>query len=403
MAEDRMAFTDVLRKGDVAPEDWLRDTVQLVVRELMEAEVSAQIGATRYERSGERVAQRNGYRSRPWDTRLGTLDLQIPKLRQGSYFPSWLEPRRRSEQALVSVVAEAYLLGVSTRKVEALVQSLGIASLSKSEVSRLCTVLDEQVEKFRNRRLDADYPYLWLDARYEHVREDGRVLSMAVISAHGVRADGVREVLGVDVGLSEDVALWRGFLQGLIARGLRGVQLVTSDAHRGLKQAIAEVFVGASWQRCKVHFLRNIEAEVPKSAQQLVLAAVRPIFRQEDRTAAQAELKKVCDTLQGRFPQVVRMLTEAEEEVFTFYDFPVEHRQQIYSTNPFERLNKELKRRSAVVGIFPNRAAVIRLLGALLAEQNDEWMVGHRYFSEASMKKLTNATEVQQLETPISA
>ena len=388
MAEDSMTLLDVLRKGEAPPEDILRTAVQLVVQELMEAEVSAQIGAERYERSPERVTHRNGYRTRPWDTRLGTLQLQIPKLRSGSYFPSWLEPRRRAEQALVAVVAEAYVKGVSTRKVEALVQSLGIAGLSKSEVSRLCQSLDEQVEAFRSRRLDAEYPYVWLDARYEHVREGGRVVSMAVISAHGVRADGVREVLGVDVGLSEHTVLWREFLQGLVARGLRGVQLVTSDAHPGLKQAIAEVFVGAAWQRCRVHFLRNVEAQVPKSAQQLVAAAVRPIFHQANRQAAQEQLRQVCATLEGRFPKVVALLTAAEEEIFTFYDFPPEHWRQIYSTNPFERLNKELKRRSAVVGIFPNRAAVIRLLGAMLAEQNDEWLVSKRYFSENSMRKL---------------
>jgi len=398
MTEDTMTFADVLHKGDEAPEDFLRQAVQLFVRELMEAEVKAQVGADRFERTTDRVTQRNGYRSRPWDTRVGTLELQIPKLRTGSYFPSWLEPRRRSEQALVSVVAEAYLKGVSTRKVEAVVQTLGIASLSKSEVSRLCEVLDEQVDKFRQRRLDADYPYLWLDARYEHVREDGRVVSMAVVSAHAVRADGIREVLGVDVGLSEDVELWRTFLQGLVGRGLRGVKLVTSDSHRGLKQAIAEVFVGAAWQRCRVHFLRNIEAHVPKNAQQLVMAAVRPIFLQVDRYSAQAELKKVCASLHERFPKVVNLLRDAEEEVFTFYDFPVEHRRQIYSTNPFERLNKELKRRSAVVGIFPNGASVIRLLGALLAEQNDEWLVGHHYFSEISMLKITAPTEDAQLQ-----
>jgi putative transposase len=403
MTEETMTFADVLRKTDEPPEDILRSAVQLFVRELMEAEVKVQVGADRFERTADRVTQRNGYRSRAWDTRVGTLDLQIPKLRTGSYFPSWLEPRRRSEQALVSVVAEAYLKGVSTRKVEAVVQTLGIASLSKSEVSRLCEVLDEQVEKFRQRRLDADYPYLWLDARYEHVREDGRVVSMAVVSAHAVRADGIREVLGIDVGLSEDVELWRTFLQGLVGRGLRGVKLVTSDGHRGLKQAIAEVFVGASWQRCRVHFLRNIEAQVPKNAQQLVMAAVRPIFHQVDRHSAQAELKKVCASLKERFPKVVNLLGDAEEEVFTFYDFPVEHRRQIYSTNPFERLNKELKRRSAVVGIFPNRAAVIRLLGALLAEQNDEWLVGHHYFSEVSMLKITAPKEDAQLQLTATA
>lgn len=403
MAEESMTLLDVLRKGEAPPEDILRTAVQLVVQELMEAEVSAQIGAERYERSTERVTHRNGYRTRPWDTRLGTLELQIPKLRTGSYFPSWLEPRRRAEQALVAVVAEAYVKGVSTRKVEALVQSLGITGMSKSEVSRLCQSLDEQVEAFRSRRLDAAYPYLWLDARYEHVREGGRVVSMAVISAHGVRADGVREILGVDVGLSEHVVLWREFLQGLVARGLRGVQLVTSDAHPGLKQAIAEVFVGAAWQRCRVHFLRNVEAQVPKNAQQLVAAAVRPIFHQANRAAAHEQLRQVCATLEGRFPKVVALLTAAEDEIFTFYDFPQEHWRQIYSTNPFERLNKELKRRSTVVGIFPNRAAVIRLLGAILAEQNDEWLVSKRYFSENSMRKLCQREREEVVQSELVA
>jgi putative transposase len=391
MAEDRMTLADVLGKEDAAG-DLLREAVCWLVQQLMEGEVSAQIGAGRYERTAERVAQRNGYRSRAWDTRLGTLELKIPKLRAGSYFPSWLEPRRRAEQALTAVIAEAYVQGVSTRKVEALVQALGIGGISKSEVSRLCASLDEQVEAFRTRRLDAEYPYLWLDARYEHVREDGRVVSMAVVVADGVRADGVREVLGIDVGLSEDVALWREFLQGLVARGLRGVQLVVSDAHGGLKQAIAEVFVGAAWQRCRVHFMRNVIARVPKTAQAMVAATVRTIFQQPDRAVAQAQLQQVSASLAGRFPRVVELLMAAEEEIFTFYDFPPEHWRQIYSTNPLERLNKELKRRSAVVGIFPNRAAVIRLLGAILAEQNDEWLVGRHYFSEASMRKLQRPT-----------
>ena len=288
----------------------------------------------------------------------------------------------------MAVVAEAYVQGVSTRKVEALVQSLGIAGISKSEVSRLCASLDAQTEAFRTRRLDAEYPYLWLDARYEHVREDHRVQAMAVVVAYGVRADGVREVLGVDVGLSEDVVCWRAFLQGLVARGLRGVKLVISDAHPGLKQAVKEVCLGAAWQRCRVHFMRNVLARVPKQAQAMVAATVRTIFEQATRAAAETQLLLVIESLQARFPQVVQLLLEAEAEILTFYDFPAEHRRQIYSTNPLERLNKELKRRSAVVGIFPNRGAVLRLFGALLAEQNDEWVVGHRYFSEASMRKL---------------
>jgi putative transposase len=388
-----MTVLDVLRKDEGGGGDLLREAVQWFVHELMAAEVTAIVGAEPYERSDERATQRNGHRSRRWDTRVGTLELQIPKLRQGSYFPSWLEPRKRSEQALVAVVAEAYVKGVSTRKVEALVQSLGIAGISKSEVSRLCAVLDEEVKAFRERRLDAEYPYVWLDARYEHVREGGRVISMASVAAHGVRADGVREVLGVDVGLSEDVVLWKEFLRGLQDRGLRGVKLVTSDAHRGLKQAIAEVFVGAAWQRCRVHFMRNVEARVSRTAQPMVATAVRTIFQQPDRAAAQAQLATICATLREQFPTVVQLLADAEEEVFTFYDFPEEHRRQIYSTNPFERLNKELKRRTAVVGIFPNRDAVIRLHGALLAEQNDEWLVGKRYFSEGSMAKLLRPPE----------
>jgi len=286
MTETSMASLEALRKGEEAEGDWLREAVRGMVQELMEAEVSSRIGAGRFERSEERTTQRNGYRSRPWDTRLGSMELAIPKLRTGSSFPSFLEPRRRAEQALVAVVAEAYVQGVSTRKVEALVQSLGIDSLSKSEVSRLCASLDEQVTAFRTRRLDAEYPYLWLDARYEHVREDGRGQSMAVVVAYGVRADGVRDVLGVAVEVQEDVDRWRAFLQDLVARGVRGVRLVVSDAHPGLKQAIREVFVGASWQRCRVHFLRNVLSQVPKTAQAMVAATVRTIFDQPDRAAA---------------------------------------------------------------------------------------------------------------------
>jgi transposase-like protein len=385
-----MALVDVLRKGQDPEVDFLKEGVRWLVQELMEAEVSAQIGADRYARSDERTTQRNGYRKRPWDTRVGTLELAIPKLRSGSYFPSWLDARKRGEQALIAVVAEAYVQGVSTRKVEALVQTLGITGISKSEVSRLCAVLDAQVAAFRTRRLDAEYPYIWVDARYEHVREDHRVQAMAVVIAYGVRADGVREVLGLDIGLTEDVVVWRAFLQGLVARGVRGVKLVISDAHPGLKQAVKEVFLGAGWQRCRVHFMRNLLARVPKSAQAMVAATVRTIFDQPDRAAAEAQLLQVVEALQDRFPAVTQFLLETEGEILTFYDFPPEHHRQIYSTNPLERLNKELKRRSAVVGIFPNRPAVLRLFGALLAEQNDEWLVaGHRYMSETSLRKLS--------------
>ena len=383
-----MALLESLRKGDSVGLDFVREAVSVFVHELMAEEVGAVVGAGRYERSEERTTQRNGVRHRPWDTRVGTVDLAIPKLRTGSYFPSWLEPRRRGEQALVAVVAEAYLRGVSTRKMEAVVQAMGSAGMSKSEVSRLCASLDSQVKAFRTRRLDGEYPYVFLDARYEHVREDDRVQSMAVVIAYGVKADGVREVLALDVVLSEDLEQWRGFLQGLVARGVRGVRLVTSDAHPGLKRAITEVFLGASWQRCRVHFLRNLLARVPKSAQPMVAATVRTTFHQDSCEQAQAQLRQVCATLGARFPKVAELLTAAEEEILTFYDFPREHWRQIYSTNPLERLNKELKRRSAVVGIFPNREAVLRLLGALLAEQNDEWLVQRHYFSEESMTKL---------------
>jgi transposase-like protein len=275
--------------------------------------------------------------------------------------------------------------------------------MSKSEVSRLCAALDTEVAAFRERRLDAVYPYLWLDARYEHIREDHRVQSLPLVVAYGVRADGVREVLGVDIVQSEDTPNWREFLQGLVARGARGVRLVVSDAHPGLKQAIREVFSGAAWQRCRVHFMRNLLAKVPRSAQEMVAATVRTIFEQTSRAAAQAQLQLVCQTLAPRFPKVVELLEAAEEEVFAFYDFPAEHWRQIRSTNPLERLNKELKRRSAVVGIFPNRAAALRLFGAMLAEQNDEWAVGRHYFSELSMRKLTAPPEpnsAPQLEAP---
>src|SRR5215212_7676486 len=342
MAEERMALPDLLRKGEEPAEDPLRDLVRWAVQELMEAEVSAQIGAGRYERTDDRSTQRNGYRPRSWDTRVGSLELQIPQLRQGSDFPSWLEPRRRAEQALVAVIAEAYVQGVSMCKVEAVVQALGISGISKSEVSRLAAALDAQVDAFRTRRLDAAYPYLWVDARYEHVREGGRVVSMAVVVAYGVRADGVREVLGLDVGFSEDVEFWRSFFQSVVARGLRGVQLVISDAHAGLKRAITEVFVGAAWQRCRVHFMRNLLARVPKKAQAMVAAAVRPIFQQADRTAAQRQLREVCTALQAQFPHAVALLEEAEEEIFTFYDFPPEPRRQIYSTNPLEMASSQL-------------------------------------------------------------
>jgi transposase-like protein len=307
--------------------------------------------------------------------------LRIPKLREGSYFPGFLEARRRSERALVSVVQQAYVHGVSTRQVEDLVQAMGMTGLSKSTVSRMCAELDEEVEAFRTRPLEKRYPYLWLDAMYEKIRLNGRVVSHALIIATGVCEDGHREVLGLTVGLSEEEATWKEFLRELVARGLHGVQLVTSDAHEGLKKAIGAVFQGASWQRCRVHFLRNVAASVPRSAQGMVLAAVRTIFTQETQEGARQALHETAGMLEAKFPQVTAKLVEAEEDLLAYMVFPEEHRKQISSTNPLERVNKEVRRRTRVIGIFPDRGSLIRLAGALLAEQHDEWLVARSYMS----------------------
>lgn len=376
--------------------DFFREALLSVLRELMEIEVQAKTGASLGERSPERLCQRNGYRDRRLDTRIGSLLLPIPKLREGSYFPSFLEPRRRSEEALLAVIAEAYVKGVSTRKVEDLVVALGLEGISKSEVSRICARLDEQVEAFRMRPLLGRYPYLFLDATYEKVRnETGRVVSMALVVAYGVAETGEREVLGLEVCRSEDYAFWRGFLSGLCARGLSGVVLVVSDAHQGLKQAIAEVFLGASWQRCRVHFLRNLLALVPKDGQGMVLAAVRLVFQQPDKARASQELRALADRLSDRLPRVSAALLGAEEEILAHMEFPPEHWKQISSTNPLERLNKEINRRTRVVGIFPDEESLIRLIGAVLAEQNDEWMVARKYMSRHSLARIYQASALE--------
>ena len=396
VAKDRMALLELLRKAGVEGDvDFLKEGLELLVQGLMELEVAQQIGAVKHERTPDRATHRNGYRPRTWETRVGTLELRIPKLRQGSYFPSFLEPRRRSEKALLAVVQEAYVLGVSTRKVDDLVQALGLNGISKSEVSRICKELDEAVERFRNRPLSGTYPYLWLDATYLKVREDGRVVSMALVVAVGVRATGEREVLGLDLGPSEDGAFWLGFLRHLTARGLRGTQLVISDAHVGLREAIGAALIGATWQRCRVHFMRNVLSQVHKSAQPMVAATVRTIFAQPNQEEARRQLARVAEGLQGRFPRVSEMLLETEEEILAYMAFPTEHWRQIHSTNPLERLNKEIKRRADVVGIFPNHESVIRLVGAVLAEQHDEWAVGRRYFSQESMKKLGDRADLE--------
>ncbi len=389
MANLRMTLLDLLNKEEQgADPSCLRDGVRLLAQELMDAEVTQLAGAGLHERSENRLTYRNGYRERDWDTRVGTVDLHIPKLRQGAYFPSLLEPRRRHERALLSVVQEAYVHGVSTRAVDSLAEALGLKGISKDQVSRICKELDGQVTAFRTRRLDAEYPYLMLDATFEKVRENGRVISMAVLIATGVKATGEREVVGVDVGPAEDLEFWRAFLRQLVSRGLSGVRLVTSDSHLGLKQAVAEILVGATWQRCRVHFMRNALATVPKLAQQMVAATLRTVFAQADALSAKETIERVCRLFEKRYPQLVACLREAETDVLAFYGFPVEHRRQIWSTNSLERLNREVGRRCEVVGIFPNRAALLRLAGAVLEEQNDEWAVGRRYFSTESMNKL---------------
>jgi putative transposase len=315
-------------------------------------------------------------------------------VRDSSYFPSLLEPRRRAERALSAVVQEAYVHGISTRKVDELVKALGMTGISKSRVSELCEQLDEEVERFRNRPLEGPYPYIWLDATYLKARQDGRIASVAVVIAIGVNGEsGEREVLGVDVGPSEDGAFWLSFLRSLVARGLSGVRLVTSDAHRGLKGAVEAVLVGASWQRCRVHFMRNALSLVPKAAQQMVGATIRTVFAQPDAASACQQWRRVADGFGARFPKLAELMEEAEEDVLSYASFPTEHWQKIWSNNPLERLNKEVKRRTEVVGIFPNEAAVIRLVGAVLSEQHDEWQVGKRYFGAGSMAKLQRKEE----------
>jgi transposase-like protein len=386
MADElRMALLDLLRNEEGDP---LRNGVRKLAELLMELEVSQHVGAERHERSLTRTGQRNGYREREWDTRVGTIELQVPRVRDGSYYPSLLEPRKRAERALVAVVQEAYIQGVSTRRVDDLVQALGMQGISKSQVSRLCKELDAEVERFRTRPLDGPYPYLWLDATFLKVRQEHRVVSLAVVVAIGVRASGEREVLGLDVGPSEDGAFWLQFLRSLVARGLGGVQLAVSDSHEGLKGAIAAVLQGASWQRCRVHFVRNVLAYVPKSAAQMVAATIRTVFVEPDADSARERWRKVAASFRSRFPRVAQLMEAAEGEVLAYLAFPQEHWRQIWSTNPLERLNKEIKRRTDVVGIFPNEASVIRLVGAVLAEQHDEWQVARRYFSAESLQKL---------------
>jgi transposase-like protein len=391
VVEVTMDVQSWLRKQlEEASPDLLRAMVQDFAEALMGVEADALCGAPYGERSPERVNIRNGYRERTWDTRVGTVELAIPKLRAGSYFPDWLlQPRRRAEQAFVSVIADAYLAGVSTRRVEKLVQQLGVERMSKSQVSRLAKSLDSIVEDFRTRPLDgAHYPYLVLDALEVKCREGGRTVNACVVHAVAVNAEGFRESLGLDVVTSEDGAAWLAFLRSLVARGLAGVKLVTSDAHPGLVDSIAATLPGASWQRCRTHFMRNLLTRVPKSAQSFVGTMVRSIFAQPDAESVHEQHARIVAQLEARFPEAAALLDEAAPEILAFTGFPKEHWRQLWSNNSLERLNKEIRRRTDVVGIFPDRASIIRLVGAVLAEQHDEWAVARRYMSAET---ITNA------------
>ncbi len=396
MTEDRLALAELLQKsGD---QDFLRAVAESVLQLLMETDVEGLIGAGRFERSSDRQTWRNGYRDRTLDTRLGPLNLRIPKLRSGSsYFPGFLEPRKTAERALVAVIQEAWIAGVSTRRVDELVQAMGLAGISKSSVSKLCKDIDERVGAFLKRPLLGEWPYLWLDATYLKVREGGRIVSVAAIIAVAVSTDGKREIVGLHLGPSEAEPFWTTFLRNLAKRGLRGVKLVISDAHEGLKAAVTRV-VGATWQRCRVHFMRNALAHVPKAQTTMVAAAIRQVFLQPDQASAVQSWRHVADQLRVRWPKLGTLMDEAESDVLAYMSFPIQHRPKLHSTNPLERLNKEVKRRADVVGIFPNEDSITRLIGAVLLEANDEWQLQHRYMQTEAMAEL--ATPAMLEDTP---
>jgi len=388
MTDDMMSLRTLVEKARDA--DMSRELFSFAAGRLMEMEVGALAGAAYGEKDPNRLAQRNGYRSRDWETRAGTVELRIPKLRKGSYFPGFLEPRRMAEKALTAVIQEAYIQGISTRSVDDLVKAMGMSGISKSQVSRLCEEIDGRVKTFLERPLEGDWPYVWIDATYVKARQNGSAVSVAVIVAVGVNADGRREVLGMDIGPSEAEAFWTAFLRKLARRGLRGVKLVISDAHEGIKAAVSKVFC-AAWQRCRVHFMRNALAHAGKSGRRVVSAFIATAFAQDDAGAAKAQWRKVADQLRPNLPKLAAFMDEAETDVLAYMAFPAVHRTKLHSTNPIERLNGEIKRRTDVVGIFPNEEAITRLVGAILLEQNDEWAVQRcRYMTLETIAPLSH-------------
>jgi transposase-like protein len=388
MTNPMMDLKSLVEKSPDA--DLLREMIGFAAERLMALEVGALTGAAYGEKSPERLAQRNGYRERDWHTRAGTVELRIPKLRTGSYFPGFLEPRRMAEKALTAVIQEAYIQGISTRSVDDLVKALGMTGISKSQVSRLCEEIDERVNAFLERPIEGEWPYLWIDATYVKVRQNGRIVSVALIVAVGVNSDGRREVLGLDIGPSEAEPFWTAFLRQLARRGLRGVKLVISDAHEGIKAAVSKVLC-ATWQRCRVHFMRNALAHAGKSGRRVVSAFMATAFAQNTPEAARQQWRQVADQLRPKLPKLSTLMDEAETDVLAYMSFPVPHRTKLHSTNPLERLNGEIKRRTDVVGIFPNEAAIRRLVGAILLEQNDEWAVQRaRYMTLETMTPISD-------------
>ncbi|WP_174298585.1 IS256 family transposase [Sphingomonas bacterium] len=388
MTEDTMSVQALVGKS--ADADFLREMIGFAAQRLMDLEVGSLTGAGYGEKSSDRLVQRNGYRDRDWETRAGTVELRIPRLRTGSYFPAFLEPRRLAEKALTAVVQEAYIQGISTRSVDDLVKAMGMSGISKSQVSRLCEEIDVRVKAFLERPIEGDWPYVWVDATYLKVRQAGRIVSVAVTIAVGVNGDGRREVLGMAIGTSEAETFWTDFLRSLARRGLRGVKLIISDAHEGIKAAVSRVF-RATWQRCRVHFARNAMAHAGKSGRRVVSAFIATAYAQETPEAAKGQWRKVADQLRPSVPKLAKLMDTAEEDVLAYMSFPPQHRTKLHSTNPLERLNGEIKRRTGVVGIFPNEDAITRLVGALLLEQNDEWAVQRgRYMTLESVTQLSD-------------